>query len=158
MLWREQLPTKPEEFLNITDSEVMVLLREAANDSSKLGHDPARRIMKRKHYKRLYERNPNDIEKNPEAALAILEAAREKFGEEYIKYDSYRQKSSGTEFPVRSRDERVFSSVAQSDVLKKVPVVAIDYVFVAPEICKEAINWLEENRETIISQYEPEEE
>jgi hypothetical protein len=35
--------------------------------------------------------------------------------------------------------------------LKKVPVVAIDYVFVAPEKSKEAKAWLEENREETIT-------
>ena len=114
--------------------------------------------MERKHFKLLYKRNPNDVAKNPDAASAIYEAARVKYGEDAIKYDSYRQKNSGTEFPVLSRDGRIFSSIAESDVLSKVPVVAVDYVFVVPDCLKEAKRWLEENREEIISHSESEEE
>ena len=155
---RNTFPIETEKFLDITDDEVMVCMRGASKDPKQAGHDPARRIIKREHYKLLYSRNPIDSDKNPEAAKAIFKAAKEKFGDALVKFDSYRQKSSGTDFPVRSRDGRIFSSVAQSDVLKKVPVVATDYIFVAPEKLNEAIWWLDDNREAIITKPEPEEE
>jgi len=148
---RRSFPTDVEKFLEITDNEVMVELRKVASDADSLGHEPARRILNREHYRLLYRRNPNDIVKNPDAATAIAEAAESEFGEERVKLDAYRQKSSVTDFPVRSHDGRIYSSIAQSDVLKKVPLVAIDYVFVDPDVKEDAVKWLEENRETILS-------
>ena len=43
-------------------------------------------------------------------------------------------------------------SLAVSDVLKKLPLVNIDLVLVAPELRPEAEKWLREDRDEIISQ------
>jgi hypothetical protein len=43
-------------------------------------------------------------------------------------------------------------------VIKKLPILAIDYVFIAPEKKKEAKAWLEKNREKIIKPAMEEEE
>jgi hypothetical protein len=51
---------------------------------------------------------------------------------------------------VLSRDGRVVSCLDVSDVLNEVPIVSVEFVFVAPEIRKEAEEWLQKNRPTII--------
>ena len=151
MLGERGLPTNLNEFLSLTDNEVLVELRKAAEDSSHPGHDPAVRIVNRKHFKVLYERNPNDSEKNPECGAAVYDAACERFGKDAVRHDRYRQKGSSVVFPVRNRDGRIVSSFAASDVLQKVPLVNIDYVLIAPEKLAEANTWLKEERERIIA-------
>jgi len=158
MLGEHGLPTNIDEFLNFTDNEVLVELKKAADDSSRPGHDPADRIVHRKHFKVLYERNPNDAERNPECGLAVYNAACARFGKDAVRHDRRTQEGSGVVFPVRNRDGRIVSSYATSDVLQKVPIVNIDYVLIAPERLAEADAWLKEERDRIIAAPKAEEE
>lgn len=136
-------------FLNLTDNEVLVELRKAVDDPTHVGHDPAVRIAKRKHFKVLYERNPSDSQKNSECGKAVYKAACVKFGESAVRHDRYTQKGSVVDFPVKNSDDRIVSSFAASDVLQKIPIVNIDYVFIAPEKLGEADEWLKHELETI---------
>ena len=49
------------EHLKITDSEVAAAIRAAAHRAGEPGHDPASRIVHRRHFKRIYERYPFDL-------------------------------------------------------------------------------------------------
>ncbi len=148
------LPTEVSSFLDWSDNEVLVELSKAAKDSSHPGHDAADRIINRKHFRVLYERNPNDAKENPEAGKAVYDAACREFGEEYFHHDRDPQKGNWASFPVRFRDLRIVSSQAASDVLDKLPLVNLDLVFVAPELQLRANNWLNEKRDTIIAKME----
>ena len=128
------IPIEPPEFLKLTDNEVLSEIANASTDKTHAGHDSAKRIVNRGHYRVLYKRNPNDAKKNPEAGTLIFNAASEKFGLESVRHDRYIQKQSGTVFPIKSHDGRIVSSLEASDVLKNVPLVNIEYVFVNPEI------------------------
>lgn len=103
----------------------------------------------------LYQRNPDNIQKNPEAGKLIFDAARNKFGEANVRYDTYKQKGSGLNFPVLI-DGRIASSQAMSEVLKTVPIIAVDYVFINPDYREDAKKWLKEEREAIITKKEAE--
>jgi hypothetical protein len=136
----------------MTDAEVTTALLSAAFDNTKLGHKHARRLMRREHFKLLYRRNPSDIKINPESGKAIWKAAEEKFGADCVRYDSYSQKGGAPDFPVKMLDGRIESSLSISDALQRLPVVALNYVFVDRGKYDEAEKWLERNRETIIKQ------
>jgi hypothetical protein len=157
-LGEKNMPTELDEFLRLTDNEVLAEIAKAAADGSHPAHEPADRIVHRKHFRVLYERNPYDAEKNPDAGEAIYEAACREFGPESVRHDRYTQKGSATAFPVRLRDGRIVSSLAVSEVLNRLPLVNLDYVFVAPEIRSEAEAWLESNREQIIVPTEEDQE
>jgi hypothetical protein len=156
-LGQHGLPTVLDQFLQLTDNEVLVELGHAASDPSHPAHDPARRIVRRGHFRVLYERNPQDSERNPEAGTAVYEAACEQFGAEHFRQDRYTQKGSATGFPVRARDGRLVSSLLCSDVLSRLPAVNVDYVFAAPEIQEAAKQWLDVHREDIIIRMEEDE-
>jgi len=149
-LGEKNLPTELDRFLALTDNEVLVEISKAAADPSHSGHDPAHRIVTRRHSRVLYERNPDDAGKNPEAGEAVYQGACQEFGDQSFRHDRYTQKGSAIGFPVRMRDGRIQSSIAVSDVLNELPLVNVDYVFVAPEIRLEAEEWLRKNREGII--------
>lgn len=108
--------------------------------------------MHRKHLRVLYERNPTDLKKNLSAVSAVHEAAVEKFGSERIRRAKKPGKDEGIVFPVMERDGRIASSIAVSDVLTRLPVVAYDYVLVLPEIRSEAEEWLRKNRDDILEE------
>ena len=145
-----QFPTAPDDHLKITDNEVMAAMLNAARDASAAGHDPARRIVRHEHFRLLYKRNPDDVKRNPEAASAIYEAAKRRFGQENVRQDRYPGKGGITDFPVKLKDGRIASSLSVSEVLNDVPVAAFDYVFVAPNLQDEAKKWLQDSREEII--------
>ena len=151
------LPVAIDDHLTLTDNEVTVELQKAARDENHPGHDPARRIVNRKHFKLLYHRNPDDIHKNSDAAEAIFDAACHKFGWENVRYDPYEQKRSVLEFPILDNDGRIVSSQAESKTLKNDPIVAVDYVFISPKYRKNAEDWLKQNRENILTENEVEE-
>lgn len=143
--------TTLKDYLKLTDNEILTELSRAAGDESFMGHDPARRIVNREHFKLLYQRNPKDFEKNPDAANAIFEAACEEYGEENVRIDLYKQSNKGHEFPVLTDDGRIVPSLELSDTLKNVPIVAVDYVFIDHEIREDARIWKKQNLECIIT-------
>lgn len=68
----------------MSDNEVLAALyREAHDDASPLNLE-ARRIVKREHYRVIYQRYPEDMKRNPAAAAAVYVAAAQEFGEENV--------------------------------------------------------------------------
>lgn len=142
--------TDINEHLAMTDNEVTAGLFMAANDKANPYHDLARRIVYREHFKIFYQRNPNDVEINQEAGLSVYKAAEAKFGSDKFRHDRYTQKSGAPEFPVRTRDNQIVSSLAISTTLRDVPIVSTDYVFADRSIFPEAERWFEGNRGNVI--------
>ncbi len=99
-----RFPINIEELLKITDNEVLAALLAAARIESAKGHGPARRIVKREHYRKLYEKSPDDIKINPEAGMLIYEALQLKYGNEALRRDTYTAKDSDIGFPVLRSD------------------------------------------------------
>ena len=143
-------PTDISAHVSMTDNEVNSALYSAAFDPSLAGHESARRIVCREHFKVLWERNPIDIAINTEAGKAIYDAAIVKFGADHIRRDEYSQRGGAPDFPVKMRDDNIVSSLSLSMTLQTLPVVSVDYVFVSRDILDDAMRWLASNRERII--------
>lgn len=142
--------TAIQDHLRLNDNEVLTALFKASENEKLKGYDSARRIINRDHFKLIYERNPRDIEKNPDVAKAVFHAACSQFGEQNVRFDSYRQTSQGHDFPVITGDKQILSSLELSDTLKMFPIVAVDYVFINPEFRNDAEKWKEQNLKKII--------
>jgi len=82
----------------------------------------------------------------------VYDALVAKFGADALRRDSYNEKRRGIDFPVYSTDGRISSSVSMSDTLSQVPVIAVDYVFIRPDLREDAAHWLEKNRSTVIQE------
>lgn len=144
--------TDIEAHLRMTDNEVTSAFLLAARKKSSAGHDPARRIVERDHFRKLYERNPLDVQENSEAASAIFKAAEKEFGSSNLRFDQYPAKGGGHDFPVLMSDNRIVRSGAASTVLLTLPLIATEFIFVIPEKRGKATAWLEANRKSIIEQ------
>lgn len=142
--------TAIQDHLRLNDNEILTALFKASENDKLKGYDSARRIINRDHFKLIYERNPRDIEKNPDVAKAVFHAACSQFGDQNVRIDSYRQTSHGHDFPVITGDKQILSSLELSDTLKMFPIVAVDYVFINPEFRNEAEKWKEQNLKKII--------
>jgi uncharacterized protein len=142
--------TDLESYLQKTDNEVNGRILSVARDPALPGHDAAGRIVGHKHYKVLYQRHPDDIRVNPNAGKAVFDAAEAKFGAGNVRHDSYTQKRDPVLFPVLCKDGRVVTASQLSEVLQHLPVVAVDFVFINPDLLKNATAWLQASREQII--------
>lgn len=142
--------TKLNTHLSLTDNEVISAIRKLSQKSNHPAYQHAQRIIKRNHFKLLYERNPEDIYKNPEAAKDIYCEVAKEFGEENTRYDSYKKGGGSPEFPILSMDGRINSSLSLSNTLRHLPAVAIDYVFIDSRLLKDAKKWLKSKINDII--------
>lgn len=148
----EKYPTDIDGFLKLTDNEITSAIRNACLDPEGRGHIHADRIINRKHFKLLYTRNPIDFITNPEAAKLVKKAAAKKYGEDKVRIDNYVKEGRGTDFPVLlENDLKTVSALQESQVLSNIPPIVVDYVFVAPEIRNEAMNWLKKEKDKIIT-------
>ena len=147
------------EHLQWTDNEVTAAILKAARDPTAAGHDPARRIAKREHFKLLYQRHPDDVKMgggkiNVEPGRAVYDAARAEFGRENVRWDCEPAKGGTPEFPVLPKDGPVASSTTISEPLAHVPAPSFDFVFVEPELHTKARQWLQQKRQEIIESKE----
>ena len=143
--------TDPADHLARTDNEIATAILTAAHDMTNPGQEYARRIVCREHYRLLYQRNPDDLNVNPRASEVIAEAAVRLYGRDNVHYYRYAEKSQEIDFPVLQHDGRVVSCRSVSEVLKNVPPVSVDYVFIAPRFRESAEKWFAEKRPDILA-------
>lgn len=146
-------PVTVDKHLEYTDNEVTAGFLSASRDTSALGHIPARRLVQREHLRLLYQRNPDDVKRNPDAARIIYESACKEFGFDVVQIDEYRQKSSESpHFPVLKGDGRIVWSDEESEILSsKLPILVIESVYVAREKLTETQKWLAKKREALLN-------
>lgn len=146
-----QFDTRIQSHLRMTDAKITDALLTAARargGGEKRVH--ADRIVKRQHFKVLYERNVHDAAINSEPGQAVFRALGNKFGADLFRHDRHDQKSGVLNFPVECRDGQVVSSLFQSKALAQVPPVLVDTVYAARSIHEEARTWLQQHRKDII--------
>lgn len=145
-----KFPTEVAQHVLLSDDDIMVALATAARDEGRPGHESARRIVERDHFRLLYEQTGVDSAENPKAAEQIFDAAREKFGCECVRRDAVAPESPGHDFPVLTRDGRIESSLVLSETLRRIPTAEFDCVFIDRAKKEEAMAWLDQNREDLI--------
>jgi hypothetical protein len=138
--------------LQMNDSEMLAMLYKAARKPGAAGHDPARRIVGRGHFRLLYRHNAGDP---VTAASLIYAAACAHFGEDAVRIDHYRQHSNPNEFPVLLADGRIVPAITLSSPIKNTPLANVDCVFTAPEHIAAAKKWLDRNRAAIFADVSP---
>ena len=151
--------TDLDSHLSVTDNEVTAAILKAARSPSDPGNKWARRIVGRDHFRVLYSRNRDDVRRNPDAAVAIYQALREEFGVDMVRMVHHHDSGGQVEFPVLKDSDEVVLSVTESEVLPKLPPIAIDYVYVDPTILQDSKTWLETNLDELLdSEFEEMEE
>lgn len=146
-------PIDLERYLKMSDIEVTAALRNAIWGDGKFSCH-AHRIMRREHYRRLYVGNPVDRLVNPEAGSAIFESLGSQFNRQDFRHDRYTQKGGAPDFPVMMDDRRIMSSLAVSSMLRQIPIISVDYVFVERSMEDKAKSWLDKHLQDIIKSFE----
>lgn len=146
----EKFPIDPEGHLSLTDNEILTAMKDISCNRGKSGFEHADRIINRKHFKLLDKRNPEDLSINFRAFDLIYDETVKQFGDDNVRVDSYNPKGRVVDFPVLYSDGRIVSAFALSNVLKNLPPLAVNCIFIEPGIQKKAISWLKSNRNDII--------
>jgi HD superfamily phosphohydrolase len=135
-----------------TDNEISAAIAFAAVNSGQSGHESAKLIANRTHYRKIYSRTQTVDPNKLDAGVQLFDAVKNKFGAEIVRFDSYRQRSNPTDFPVLvDRDSGIVkSSLSVSDLLVKVPLTAVDFIFCEKEIAGEAGRWIDANQIDIL--------
>ncbi|MHA1864519.1 MAG: HD domain-containing protein, partial [Candidatus Thorarchaeota archaeon] len=86
---KPEFSTDPKEFLLYNDSRILIELYNAAENTESSGHEHAKRIVRRAHFKLVYERNQQDQEINFNSVDVIYNALVNKFEEHNVAKDEY---------------------------------------------------------------------
>ena len=146
--------TSPVQHLLQTDNEITAAIAHAARTPGVPGHEPARRIANRQHFKLVYEQNPDDVKVNSKPAEAVYVAVCKKFDSKQLRLDSKPAKPGSLDFPVLMHDGRIISSLAISNIIQNLPSAVVDFVFAEPAIAPAARDFVQKNRSSIINQQE----
>jgi HD superfamily phosphohydrolase len=143
-----------EILMSITDNEVLSGLLKASKIETEPGNAHAKRIINREHFKKIYQNNPIDEERNRNAIDIIHQKLIEEFGESNVLKDIFSKKEEKNffEFPVKYDDEESYSSTSVSHVLSNFPRISHGYIFVNPEMKSEAEDWLKRKKENLLSE------
>ena len=150
-----RFPTSLGELHEYTDVEVMNAILKAAKDLGSKGHDAARRIINREHFRLIYSRNSSDVEKYPTPGRAIYESLMSKYGKDKVHHDEYEERARINQIRVLGSDDRITS---ESEMLESIPQLIVDRVYIDPVNENEASRWLESERDKILKQASQEEE
>lgn len=113
------------------------------------GHEAARCVLTRGHFRRIYEENFRDRQRNLQSFDLVKAALENKYGTARIKSKRIAQKKQGKQFPVLMSSGLVENSINLSATPESVPVVSSAILFVYPEIRDEAVSWLRTSLERI---------
>ena len=142
--------TKIRDHFNMTDNEVTAALLKAAFDDDQSGHLHAGRVVRREHFKAIYQRSAEDVQINPDSGSAVFQGLCDELGPDHFRHDQFHERDREHDFPVHRRDGEIVSSLSMSNILKRVPVVSVDVVFAARQIFDTAKDWLDRNKREII--------
>ena len=136
-------PDSAEEYIQLTDIDVWAGIQEAARQKTKPGHEPARRIVKREHFKLAYEHHPK-AGNFDDIAKAARSAFEDEFdSEQIVKLSADKKKPDG--FPVLEKNENVLLSDVVSDFPKGGMEPSFGYVFADDKILPKVKEWFKHN-------------
>jgi HD superfamily phosphohydrolase len=143
-------PTDLATHLYLTDNEVQSAIAEAYRCKIKEQYEPARCILRRDHFRLVYEHNPKDHEIYPQPGYLLFQGLCEKFDASLFRHDVDKKENAAPVFPVLLRDGTIESSINQSELLKRIPPLIVDNIFVHPNYVKEVETWLRREKDNII--------
>lgn len=151
-------PVDVEGHLSRDDTDVFQAIKRAACDPHAPGHDPARRIVFRDHFRVAYEKKaaPRGDEYGGDTSAdveALVEAAQEQFGVELVAYGAPPNSKKQPDFAVLVRDETSKSVWASglSDVVRRLPESPDEYVLADRSIRDDVRRWLADRRGVILA-------
>ncbi len=150
--WLQRYPTDVEGHLRMTDNEVLSAIATAAFDTNAAGHDSARRIAQRRHFRKIYDRNALDQRLHPDAVERVAAALRERFGAAVVRHRLIAPKQPNIEFPILLDTGEISTSRSESSIYAGFNGSAVGVVLIDPAKKDEARLWLKKNKKQILSE------
>lgn len=150
--WLQKYPEDVEGHLAITDNEVLAAIAKAAGNNGAHGHESAVRIARRRHFRKVYERNAGDQQVNPDAVDRVADALSKEFGSDVVRKKVEGPKQQKIDFPVLLDSGDVRTSITESTIYADFKPSSIGFVFVAPEKKDDAVKWLRSNKQGLLSE------
>jgi len=153
-------PTDVTGHLARDDHDVLAAIKRASDDPDAPGHEPARRIVTRNHFKSAYARRatapdgPNDAAVVETAAdvSALAAAAAKQFGPHLIAYGAPPSRKTPPDFAVLDYDGRSVPASGLSDVYRKLPESPDAFVLADAQIRDDVRRWIDKNRTCILEE------
>lgn len=141
-------PKDVDKLISLTDDRIIADMWEAAEDSTNPRCELARRIVYREHFRCLYKSNPAD----PEDCVAeLFNRAKEKFGEQDVRFDTCRFKGGDMDFPILLDSKMpTKSSIAVSNTIGNLTPFQEQFVFIHPKHWPQAKKWRAKQLDDII--------
>jgi uncharacterized protein len=158
--WLEggRFSTDLNDHLSMTDNEVLSAILRIGESPDDANHELAKRIHRRNHFKRVYDRPPDVAARNPEVVAGIRDAINAEFGEGTALADEPEDTKKAPDFPVRDGNGDIVSSLSISSVLQQLPEIVLGYVFVRPDMYEKVKEWIAVNRDELTAPLEEEPE
>lgn len=154
-------PVDVDGHLSRDDTDVLVAIKQAAADRQAPGHEPARRIVSRDHFKPAYARHAaspsGDGGETASDVQALAAAATAKYGADLVAYGAPPSRKTPPDFAVRDYDGRSVPASGLSDVYRRLPESPDAFVLADAKIRDDVRRFLEGNRERIVEQARAEE-
>ncbi|MGV3719873.1 MAG: HD domain-containing protein [Actinomycetota bacterium] len=139
--------------LRLNDNIVLAAIDEAAATPGSPGHEAARRIVQRNHFRRAYSLNYMDFAPttgHPNAARLLEAALHAEFGQTSVSVDYVEPKGGKKEVPVLTGNGEVVSGLAVSDVLNTIPPAWCAYVLCSKELVEPVRRFIERRKSEIL--------
>ena len=150
--WLKTYPIDVEGHLRMTDNEVLAAMADAASDAAAPGSDPAQRILRRRHFRKIYERNALDQGVAPDAVNRVAVALRKQFGDAAVREKSISPKQQNIEFPILLDNGDISTSRSESTIYADFKPAAVGFVLIDPDRKNDAREWLTANKKNILTQ------
>lgn len=144
--------TDLEVHLAMTDDEINVGIRNAARNVAATGHQWARRLVARNHFRVIYARGRQDVERRHDALQIVEQMLVSEYGKDAVRSAQGRDDGAPVRFPVLTESGDVELSVDVSGLLNRFPIIASGYIYVDEAILQKAKKWLNENKDAVIDQ------
>jgi HD superfamily phosphohydrolase len=130
--------TEWRDLLKVSDNEVLAALREAASDPKHRLFPVACPLMKREHYRTVHGQMSTHKRKRPTVFEDLAAFARQEFGDDKVRTDTYGPKSETNDFWVLTDEGSPESSLEVSGMIAQLPPLEFAFLFVAPELKEKA--------------------
>jgi uncharacterized protein len=150
-----KFPTAWQELLKITDSDVLVALRDVAQAPADPLHRLAIRLTERRHFRTIYEQVSSHKRKRPTILKDLLKFAQDTFGHENVRADTYGPKSERNDFCVLTDDGSIESSREVSAVIASLAPIEFGLLLIAPEMSEKARIRISEHRQALLGATAP---
>ena len=124
---------------SLTDSEVSIAIQLASRDRSLPGHDSAKRIAERDHFRRVHSVTKQDIQRAEDPLGQYLSVLQKELGADNVRAWSRSQNTQvGRSFPVITSDGSIRSPIEISDVLENLPTPGASLLLVPSHLIADA--------------------